>query len=57
MRTIAEGMATFMLDRNDSSKPMLRVIARELLACCVLRSIMGIFSPHFVNKVALGVMV
>lgn len=48
---VSEGLAAFVLERSDSSKTMVRAVARELLASCVLRNLMFYFTPYTLNKV------
>ncbi len=48
---VSEGLAAFVLERSDSSKTMVRSVARELLASCVLRNLMFYFTPYTLNKV------
>ncbi|KAK9807024.1 hypothetical protein WJX72_010915 [[Myrmecia] bisecta] len=54
MKQISEGMVVFMLGRTDHATPMLRVVARELLASCVLRSFISFFTPYNANKLVLS---
>jgi PXA domain len=54
IRMVSEGLAAFVLDRSDSSKTMIRSIARELLGSCVLRNLMFYFTPYTINKVLRG---
>lgn len=51
IRMVLEGLAAFLLDRTDSSKTMIRAIARELLGSAVLRNLMFYFTPYTINKV------
>lgn len=48
---VSEGLAAFVLERGDSSKIMIRSVARELLSSCVLRNLMFYFTPYTINKV------
>ncbi len=49
---VSEGLAAFLLDRSDSSKTMVRSVARELLGSAVLRNLMFYFTPYTLNKVS-----
>lgn len=40
----------FLMERNDHSKVMMRSVARELLATCVMRPLMGLATPYNINK-------
>jgi PXA domain len=51
IRMVSEGLAAFVLERSDSSKTMVRSVARELLASCVLRNLTFYFTPYTLNKV------
>ena len=51
IRMVSEGLAAFVLEHSDSSKTMVRAVARELLASCVLRNLMFYFTPYTLNKV------
>lgn len=39
------------MERNDHAKVMMRSVARELLATCVFRALMGLLTPYNINKV------
>ena len=44
-------MAAFVMERADYTYPMARAAARELLATCVLKQIVCLFTPYNLNKV------
>ena len=48
---MSDGMAAFVMERADYSYPMARAAARELLATCVLKQIVCLFTPYNLNKV------
>lgn len=51
LQQLAQGMATCLMDKSDAAKPMMRSAARELLASCVLRPIVHLFTPYNIHKV------
>lgn len=51
IHTISEGLVAFLMERSDHAKTMMRSVARELLATCVLRQIILQFTPYNINKV------
>lgn len=51
LHTICEGVVAFLLDRSDHAKAMMRSVARELLATCVFRPLLGLVTPYYINKV------
>lgn len=53
IQAICEGIVAFLMERSDHSKVMMRSVARELLATCVFRALMGLLTPYNINKVIL----
>lgn len=53
LKAVSEGLTALLLDRGDGRVPMIRSIARELLATAVLRNLMFFFTPYTLNKVRL----
>ena len=51
LQRISDGVAAFIMDRADYTVPMARAAARELLATCVLKQIVALFTPYNLNKV------
>jgi len=51
IHTMSEGIVAFLMERGDHAKVMMRSVARELLATCVLRALMGQITPYNINKV------
>ena len=51
LQKMSDGMAAFVMARADFSFPMARAAARELLATCVLKQIICLFTPYNLNKV------
>ena len=51
LQRMSDGMAAFVMDRGDYTYPMARAAARELLATCVLKQIVCLFTPYNLNKV------
>ena len=51
LKAVSEGLTALLLDRGDGRVPMIRSIARELLATAVLRNLMFFFTPYTLNKV------
>ena len=50
IQTICEGIVAFLMERSDHAKVMMRSVARELLATCVFRALMGLLTPYNINK-------
>ena len=50
IHTISEGIVAFLMERGDHAKVMMRSVARELLATCVLRALMNQITPYNINK-------
>lgn len=48
---MCDGLVAFLMDRADYSKFMMRVVARDLLASLIFRSIMQHTTPYNINKV------
>ena len=51
IRRMAEGVVGIILSKEDIQRPLLRSLGRELVATCVLRSIIMLFTPYNANKV------
>ena len=43
----------FLMERSDHAKTIMRSVARELLCTCVLRALIGQFTPYNINKVSM----
>ena len=53
LKQISEGMVAFLMERSDHAKTIMRSVARELLCTCVLRALIGQFTPYNINKVSM----
>lgn len=50
LQQLMSGMVAIVLRPQDAQCPLMRCLARELLACAVLRPVMNFASPGFINK-------
>lgn len=53
IRRMAEGVVGIILSKEDVARPALRSLGRELLATCVLRNVVMLFTPYNANKVSI----
>lgn len=53
IKRMAEGVVGIILKKADLQRPILRSLGRELLATCVLRNVVMLFSPYNANKVTI----
>lgn len=51
IKRICEGIISITMSKEDLARPYTRVLARELLATCLIRPILMYFSPYTANKV------
>ena len=56
MRSVSEGAVSYLLDPGDLQRTPTRVVARELLAACVLRPLMMWATPYYANKALYAVL-
>ncbi len=57
LRRIMDGFCPLVLPQTERDSPLLRALARELLAGYVLRPVMGFFAPFWINKLLLTVLI
>lgn len=56
IKRMAEGVVGIILKKADLQRPILRSLGRELLATCVLRNVVMLFSPYNANKILLSLL-
>jgi sorting nexin-13 len=54
LRRIMDGFCPLVLPQTERDSPLLRALARELLAGYVFRPVMGFFAPFWINKLLLS---
>jgi len=56
LRRVADAMCGLLMPPHDKECPLVRSLARELLANCVLRPLVGFAAPFWMNKLLLASM-
>ncbi|XP_024394619.1 uncharacterized protein [Physcomitrium patens] len=51
LKRLTGGIVALVLKRQDAQCRLLRIMARELLVCVVLRPILNLASPEFINEI------